>query len=90
MPPESVGRIGFLKAFEADHFDVVSDALAPFRCRQIEEAEGDVAFDGEPGKDAALLEDEDAPRVGSVDGFAVDGDLSAGGRKKAGHGVQQR
>ena len=39
---------------------------------QFEEAEADVAFDGEPGKDAALLEDEDAAGVGTVHGFAID------------------
>ncbi len=72
MPPESSGGIGFFKAFEADHLDVVGDALSPFRCRQMEQAEANVAFDGEPGKDAALLEDENAAWIGSVDRFAID------------------
>ena len=42
--------------------------------RELEQAEADVAFDREPGKDAALLEHEDAARVGAVDALAVDAD----------------
>jgi hypothetical protein len=56
----------------------------------MEEAECDVAFYGKPGKNAALLEDEDAPGIRTKDRFAIDGDLSTGGGKKAGHGAQQR
>jgi len=88
MPPESAGGRLF-QSLRAHHFYVMSDALPPFRCRQMEEAESDVAFYGEPGKDSALLKDENAPRVGSVDGFPIDLDLSAGGCKKTGHGAEQ-
>ena len=56
----------------------------------MEQAERDVAFDGEPGKDAALLKDKDAPRIGTAHHFAIDPYFSAGGRKKTGHGAQQR
>ena len=85
-----LGGIGLFKAFEADHLDVVGDALRAFRRGELEEAEADIAFDGEPGKDAALLEDEDAAGIGSGDYLAIDADLSAGGGEEAGHGAEQR
>jgi hypothetical protein len=67
----------------------MGDTLPPFRCREMEETEGDVAFDSEPGEDAALLEDENAPGIGPVHDFAVDLYLSAGGGEETSHGAEQ-
>ena len=85
---ELVG-VGLFEAFEADHFYVIRDAFVSFGAREFEEAEADVALHGEPGEDAALLEDEDAASVGAGDGFVVDADGSAGGGEEAGHGVEE-
>ena len=83
-------RVSLFEPLQPDHLDVVRDAALAFCARQFEQAEADVAFDGEPGEDAAFLEDEDAARVGAAHCFAIDGYLPAGRREKSGHGIQQR
>ncbi len=72
MPPESSVRIGLLEPLEAHHLDVVGDALLALGARQLEQAESDVALDRQPRKNAALLEDKDAPRIRLPHRFAVD------------------
>src|SRR5438874_1185664 len=55
-----------------------------------EEAEADVPFDVQPRKNAALLKDEDAPRIGSGHALPVDRHLSFARREEAAGDVQQR
>src|SRR5678816_4307938 len=71
-------RIRTLEAFETDEADVMTQALGARRRPQLAETEADVLGHREPGKDAALLKDEDAPRVGTRDGLAVDLDGAGG------------
>ena len=66
------------------------DPRSAFGLRQFEKSELDVPLHRKPGEYAALLEDEDAARIGSSDRFAVDADFAAGGGEEAADGAQQR
>ena len=83
-------RIRLLESLKTDQLDVVGDAPLAFSRRQLEQAEPDVSFDGEPGKHAALLKDEDAARVGAVHRLAVDADLARWSARETRHHVQHR
>src|SRR6266540_2412383 len=83
-------RIRLLEAFEADEPDVVRDAALALVPRELAEAEADVALDGQPGEDAALLKDENPARVGAADLLPVDPHGAGGRREKAGNDVQER
>ena len=54
------------------------------------QAEADVVADGQPGEDAALLEDEDPPRSGPSDRLPLDEHLAPRRRQEAADDVQQR
>ncbi len=75
-------RIGFLKAFQSHHLDIVTDALDALGSRKSGETEPDVPFDGKPREDTALLEDEDATRIGSAHRFAVNANFASSGLEK--------
>src|SRR5439155_16685731 len=75
---------------EPHQTQVVRDAGRALGSRQTPEPEPDVAFDRQPGKDAALLEDEDPARVGAAHLLAVDPDRARGRRKETGDDVQER
>ena len=64
-------RVGALEAGEADHLDVVRDDAPALLGRLARQPEADVLIDREPGEDAALLEHEDAARVGAADRLAL-------------------
>src|SRR5580692_6099665 len=84
-----VGWIGFFKALQPDQLDVVRNAPLAFFAREVRQAKADVAFDGQPWENAALLKDEDATAVRAGDALSVDRDRPACGRKKAAHDVEQ-
>ena len=74
---------------QADHVDVVLDDPAALVPVLVAKAEANVVPDGEPGKDAAFLEDEDAPRIGSVDRLAFHQHLALRGGEEAADDVEQ-
>ncbi len=82
-------RVGLLKTFQSDHLDIVSDPLRAIGPRKSGETEADVAFDGEPGEDTALLKDEDAARIGTADDLAVDADFAFSGLEKTSDGAEE-
>src|SRR5579862_2024998 len=82
-------RISFLEPFEANHLDVVRDALLALSAGQLEQAESDVSLYGEPRKDAPFLKDKDPPRIRSEYNLAVDFYFPARRREKAGDGAEK-
>ncbi len=83
-------RIAFFKTEEADHSDVVRNALLPFGARQSRESEADITLYGKPRENPTFLKNKDAARVRTAYVFAIDTYCAARRRKKAGHGIQQR
>jgi hypothetical protein len=68
----------------------MADALFLLFAGKTGNAEANVSFHRQPGKDAALLEDEDAPRVRPVHDLTTDfHDATCRGQKTS-HDVQQR
>src|SRR6202012_142125 len=67
-----VGGIGVFESLQTDQLHVVRDALFAVGARELLQAQSDVAFNRKPREHAALLKNQDAPRVGPLDGFAID------------------
>jgi hypothetical protein len=67
----------------------MGDEVAPLRRGLPLHPEADVLLDRQPGEDGVLLEDEDAPGIGSDDRRSVHQDLPPGRREEAARDVEQ-
>jgi hypothetical protein len=66
-------RVGFLEPLEPDEFDVLAHATV-FLClgaRCVQQAQRDVLFDAQPGKEAVLLEHDAAIQARALNGLSV-------------------
>src|SRR5437763_2164241 len=89
-PAGELAWVGALEALQPDELHVVRDARAALASRKVEQPEADVAFDREPRKNAALLEDEDAAAIGAGHALAVDGHLPCRRLEESAGDVEQR
>src|SRR5205085_4691637 len=85
-----LARIRVLEAAKADELHVVRNPISLLLIREAEEAEADISFDGQPRKNAALLEDEDASRIGTGDALVIDHHVPRCWLHESADDVQQR
>src|SRR5262245_25326901 len=66
------------------------DAFRLLLTRQLEQAKSDVPFHREPGKHAALLEHENAARIGAGDRLSIDFHFAARLAQEPSDDIEQR
>src|SRR6185436_5130417 len=88
--PGELARVLLLTAFQADLLDPGAGRRFPIARGDAaqHQAEGHVVEDGEPGIRAVALEDHPPVRSGAGDGRAAHEGFALGGRKEAGHDVE--
>jgi len=82
-------RVGVFKTSQTDHADIARDRLVALALSLFAQTEADVLMHVQPGKNAVLLKNENATRIGRDYGFSFDQDIAGSRLEKSGHDVEQ-